>query len=66
MPIKIREMIRLIERDGWFQVAMRGSHRQYKHHTKPGRVSISGKPSDDLSPAMTSSILKQAGLKKDQ
>ena len=66
MPIKIREMIRLIERDGWFQVAMRGSHRQYKHHSKPGRVTIPGKPSDDLSPAMTSSILKQAGLKKDQ
>ena len=53
MPIKIREMIRLIERDGWFQVAMRGSHRQYKHHSKPGRVTIPGKPSDDLSPAMT-------------
>ena len=66
MPIKIREVIGLIERDGWFQVATRGSHRQYKHHSKPGRVTIPGKPSDDLSPAMTSSILKQAGLKKDQ
>ena len=40
MPIKIREMMQLIERDGWIQVATRGSHRQYKHHTKPGRVTI--------------------------
>lgn len=66
MPIKIREMIRLIEQDGWFRVAMRGSHRQYKHRSKPGRVTIPGKMSDDLSPAMTNSILKQAGLRKDQ
>ena len=64
--MKVREAIRLIEHDGWVQVAMRGSHRQYKHPRKPGRVTIAGKLSDDLSPAMLNSIMKQAGLKKDQ
>ena len=57
-------MIRLIEEDGWFQVAMRGSHRQYKHARKAGRVTIAGKPSDDLAPATLNSILKQAALKE--
>ena len=66
MPVKVKEMLRLIERDGWYQVAMRGSHRQFVHAEKPGRVTVAGKQSDDLSPAMTNSILKQAGLKKDQ
>jgi predicted RNA binding protein YcfA (HicA-like mRNA interferase family) len=60
----IREAIRLIEEDGWFLVATRGSHRQYKHHTKRGRVTIAGKPSDDLAPGTMNSILKQAGLKE--
>jgi predicted RNA binding protein YcfA (HicA-like mRNA interferase family) len=53
-----------IEADGWFLVATRGSHRQYKHATKSGRVTIAGKPSDDLAPGTLSSILKQAGLKE--
>jgi predicted RNA binding protein YcfA (HicA-like mRNA interferase family) len=46
--VKVRDVIRLIENDGWFQVAVRGSHRQYKHALKPGRVTIAGKPSDDM------------------
>ena len=46
--MKVRDAIKLIEDDGWFLVAMRGSHRQFKHSTKPGRVTIAGKPSDDL------------------
>ena len=65
MPFKIREIIRLVERDGWFEVVTRGSHRQFKHREKQGRVTIAGKLSDDLSPAMENSILKQARLKKD-
>jgi predicted RNA binding protein YcfA (HicA-like mRNA interferase family) len=56
--------IRLIEDDGWFHVATSGSHRQYKHLLKPGRVTIAGKPSDDLAPGTFASILKQAGLKE--
>ena len=62
--MKVREAIRLIEEDGWFQVATRGSHRQYKHPRKPGRVTVAGKPSDDLAPGTLNSILKQAGLKE--
>jgi predicted RNA binding protein YcfA (HicA-like mRNA interferase family) len=54
----------MIEDDGWYQVATRGSHRQYKHPVKAGRVTIAGKPSDDLAPGTWASILKQAGLKE--
>lgn len=62
--MKIREVIRLIEDDGWYLVTMKGSHRQYKHPTKSGRVTIAGHPSDDLSPGTLNSVLKQAKLKK--
>lgn len=62
--MKVRDAIRMIEEDGWFIVATRGSHRQYKHATKPGRVTIAGKPSEDLAPGTLNSILKQAGLKE--
>ncbi len=62
--MKVREAIRLIEADGWFLVATRGSHRQYKHQTEGGRVTVAGKPSDDLGPGTLNSILKQAGLKE--
>lgn len=54
----------MLNSDGWYLVATRGSHRQFKHLSKPGRVTIAGKPSDDLAPGTLSSILKQAGLKK--
>lgn len=62
--MKVREAIRLVEEDGWRLVATRGSHRQYKHPTKPGRVTIAGHLSDDLAPGTRNSILKQAGLKE--
>jgi len=62
--MKIRDAIRLIEQDGWHLVGTRGSHRQYKHSIKSGRVTIAGKPSDDLAPGTLNSILKQAGLKE--
>ena len=59
----VREVLEVIKNDGWFHVATRGSHRQFKHPTKPGRVTVAGKPSDDLAPGPLNSILKQAGLK---
>lgn len=62
--MKVRDAIRMIDADGWFIVATRGSHRQYKHAIKPGRVTIAGKPSEDLAPGTLNSILKQAGLKE--
>jgi predicted RNA binding protein YcfA (HicA-like mRNA interferase family) len=62
--MKIRDVIKLIEADGWYLVATRGSHRQYKHTTKLGRVTIAGHPGDDLAPGTLSSVLKQAQLAK--
>jgi predicted RNA binding protein YcfA (HicA-like mRNA interferase family) len=62
--VKVGEAIRLLERDGWILVAIRGSHRQYKHPIKPGRVTVAGKPSEDLAPGTLNSILKQSGLKE--
>ncbi len=50
--------------DGWNLVATRGSHRQFRHQSKPGRVTVAGKPSDELAPGTLNSILKQAALKK--
>ena len=61
--MKVRDVIRLLEGEGWFLVETRGSHRQYKHPVRPGRVTVAGKPSDDLAPGTLSSILKQSGLK---
>jgi predicted RNA binding protein YcfA (HicA-like mRNA interferase family) len=63
MP-KARDAIRLVETDGWYLVGTRGSHRQYKHAEKPGRVTIPGTPSADLAPGTWLSILKQAGIDK--
>jgi predicted RNA binding protein YcfA (HicA-like mRNA interferase family) len=61
--MKVREIIKLIEEDGWHQGATRGSHRQFKHAAKPGRVTVAGRPSDDLHPKTQASILRQAGLR---
>ena len=62
--MKVGEAIRLLERDGWILVATRGSHRQYRHPVKLGRVTVAGKPSEDLAPGTLNSILKQSGLKE--
>ena len=62
--MKVREVLGLLREDGWYEVARRGSHRQLKHATKPGRVTVPGKPNDDLAPGTRNSILKQAGLKE--
>ncbi len=64
--MKVRDIIRLLERDGWYLAATRGSHRQFKHPSKPGRVTVAGKPPDDLARGTLNSILKQAGLKEQQ
>ncbi|PKN81635.1 MAG: addiction module toxin, HicA family [Chloroflexi bacterium HGW-Chloroflexi-9] len=61
MP-KVREAIELIEANGWYLVRTRGSHRQYKHRSRAGLVTIAGHPSDDLPRGTWNSILRQAGL----
>ncbi len=62
--MKVGEVLRMLLEDGWIVVATRGSHRQLKHPNKPGRVTLPGKPSDDLAPGTLNSVLKQAGLKR--
>jgi predicted RNA binding protein YcfA (HicA-like mRNA interferase family) len=61
--MKVREIVKTIEKDGWYHVRTRGSHLQFKHPTKPGLVTVPGRPGDDLAPGTLNSILKQAGLK---
>jgi predicted RNA binding protein YcfA (HicA-like mRNA interferase family) len=61
--MKVREVLKLLRNDGWYLVPSRSGHRQFKHLTKTGRVTVSGKSSDDLAPGTLNSILKQAGLK---
>ncbi|NJM69798.1 MAG: type II toxin-antitoxin system HicA family toxin [Scytonema sp. RU_4_4] len=61
--MKVKEIIKMIENDGWYLARTRGSHRQYKHLTKSGLVTVPGKLSDDLAPGTLNSILKQAQLK---
>jgi predicted RNA binding protein YcfA (HicA-like mRNA interferase family) len=62
--MKVGEVLRLIEQNGWYLVTTRGSHRQYKHPHKAGRVTVAGKPADDVAPGTLNSILKQADLKE--
>jgi predicted RNA binding protein YcfA (HicA-like mRNA interferase family) len=60
--MKVRDVIRLLANDGWVQVAQKGSHRQFKHPTKPGKVTVPGKMSDDVPTGTYKSILRQAAL----
>jgi predicted RNA binding protein YcfA (HicA-like mRNA interferase family) len=62
--MKVREIMRIIEADGWYLVVTRGSHRQFRHPSKSGRVTIAGRRSEDLAPGTLNSIFKQAGLKE--
>jgi predicted RNA binding protein YcfA (HicA-like mRNA interferase family) len=64
--LKVGELIRLLEDDGWRLARTRGSHRQYKHTSKPGTVTVAGKPSLDVPPGTLSAILRQAGLKREK
>ena len=61
--MKIRDLIKMIENDGWYLVRTKGSHRQYKHEYKKGLVTIAGHPNDEMAPGTLNSVLKQAGLK---
>jgi predicted RNA binding protein YcfA (HicA-like mRNA interferase family) len=62
--MKVSDVLRMLQDDGSYLHSTRGSHRQFKHPTKPGRVTVAGKPSDDLASGTLNSILKQSGLKK--
>jgi predicted RNA binding protein YcfA (HicA-like mRNA interferase family) len=64
MPVKIQELLARLQADGWVQVRQKGSHRQLRHPSKPGTVTLAGKASVEVPPGTLASILKQAGLKK--
>ena len=61
--MKVKDVIKKIAKDGWFIVRTKGSHRQFKHKTKKGLVTIAGRTSAELAPGTLNSVLTQAGLK---
>lgn len=64
--MKVRDIIKILERDGWFLVTTKGSHLQYKHPSKPGRVTVAGHKNHELAPGTLNSIMKQTGLKEEK
>jgi len=62
--VKVRDVIKLVEADGWYYMKMTGSHRHYKHSIKKGKVTIPGHPSDEMAPSVFNSVLKQAQINK--
>ena len=62
--MKVKELVKISKRDGWYQARQRGSHRQFRHPVKSGTVTISGKPNVEMPPGTLNNALKQAGLKK--
>ena len=64
--MKVRDVIKLIEADGWYFLRQRGSHRQYRHATKPGKVTVAGKPSEEMAAGTLGSIFRQAGIDQDE
>ncbi|TME69767.1 MAG: addiction module toxin, HicA family [Chloroflexi bacterium] len=62
--MKVRDVIRLIEAEGWRLIVIEGSHRQFKHPSKAGRVTVSGHPGDDMPKGTLASVVRQAGLKR--
>jgi predicted RNA binding protein YcfA (HicA-like mRNA interferase family) len=62
--MKVREVVALMEADGWYLVRMRGDHRQYRHPTKPGLVTIAGNRNRDVPAGTLANILRQAGLRR--
>jgi len=62
--VKVRDLIALIEADGSRNVRTSGSHRQFRHETKAGTVTVSGKPGLEVPPGTLHSVLKQAGLRR--
>lgn len=65
MPMKVKEIIKLIKNDGWYEVNQEGSHRHFKHQIKTGKVTVPDHGNnDDIGHKLEKSILKQAGIKK--
>ena len=58
--MKVKQILKMLKEDGWYLDRTRGSHRQFRHQTKAGVVTVSGKLSDELAPGTQNSIFKQA------
>lgn len=63
MPMKVREVIRLLESRGWVQVRHKGSHRQFRHAEYPNVLTLPGNPGKELAPGTLNDILRKAGVK---
>jgi predicted RNA binding protein YcfA (HicA-like mRNA interferase family) len=63
LAMKVRDLLRILGDDGWYLARIRGSHQHFRHPTKPGLVTVAGRPGDDLAAGTLNSILKQAWLK---
>lgn len=64
MPKKVQDVLAMLRREGWVLIGQKGSHRQFRHPGKPGKVTVAGRPSKDLAPDTYQSILRQTGLKE--
>lgn len=64
--VKVRELVRELEREGWVQIRQVGSHRQFRHPTKPGTVTVPGSRGDELAKGTVGSVVRQAGLPRRQ
>jgi predicted RNA binding protein YcfA (HicA-like mRNA interferase family) len=62
--MKVRDVLKMLMKDGWYLDRTRGSHRQFRHMIKPGTVTVSGNEGMDMPPGTLNSVLKQSGLKK--
>ena len=63
MPMRVREVIRLLEKHGWAELRSRGSHRHFKHPAKAAVITVPGNDGKELAPGTLNDILKKAGLK---
>jgi predicted RNA binding protein YcfA (HicA-like mRNA interferase family) len=63
--VKVRDVIKRLEADGWYLARIRGDHRHFKHPTKKGIVTVSGHPGKDMPVGTLLSVLKQAQLEKE-
>ena len=63
MPLTVREVVRMLEREGWREIRAKGSHRHFKHADRPSLVTVPGNQGKELAPETLNAILKKAGLK---
>ena len=63
MPLRVREVVRMLEQAGWVEMRTKGSHRHFRHPNRPLLVTVPGNDGKELAPGTLNDILKKAGLK---